>query len=217
MANNPLAPKIKVWDVWTRLFHWALPIMIGISWWSVDAGDMALHQASGLIVIGLLVFRLIWGIIGSETSRFAHFIRGPLTGLRHLARFFRSEPQVGHNPAGGWMILFLLTALAVQAGTGLFATDDILFDGPLAPYVSDATSSALTDFHHLWNKILIGLISFHVSTIFLYFAGPGDDLIGPMLSGHKRIAAPAPTMAPVWRIVVAVAAGSALPYYLYSL
>jgi cytochrome b len=148
----------------------------------------------------LLLFRIAWGVAGSDTARFTRFLRSPLAGLRHLGQFRRRGPdtEIGHNAAGGWMVLVLLGLLLVQAVSGLFANHEpgMTYDahGPLALKVSDGTSAWLTDVHHFnWNLVL-GAVGLHVLAVLAYRVVKGHDLIGPMVTGLKslpaRMAAP---------------------------
>ena len=126
---------VRVWDAPTRLFHWAIVVLLGVSWLAESRGWMQVHFLSGYSIIALLLFRLAWGFVGSETSRFSRFLKSPVAALRHLAHLHRREPdtEIGHNAAGGWMVLLLLGLLTVQAGTGLFANtfDDYDVNGRL--------------------------------------------------------------------------------------
>ncbi|KAF0145049.1 MAG: cytochrome b [Rhodospirillaceae bacterium] len=178
---------LRVWDAPTRQFHWLLSILIGVSWLSGEVGMMAVHTASGLIILTLLVFRLVWGIVGSTTARFSYFVRGPQVVQAYLAGLLRTpiEPLAGHNPAGGLAIVLMLAALAVQAGSGLFANDDIFTEGPLAHLVSKATSDGLTILHKVTFNILLGLISLHLLANLFYLLVKGENLIRPMITGYR--------------------------------
>src|SRR5215213_870886 len=125
---------MRVWDLPIRLFHWTIAILVLVSWGSQELGWMQIHFYSGYLTLSLLLFRLVWGFIGSDTARFRSFLRSPLAGLHHLTQITRREPdtEIGHNAAGGWMVLVLLALLAAQATTGLFSNDDIMLEGPLA-------------------------------------------------------------------------------------
>lgn len=125
---------IRVWDAPTRLFHWAIVLLLCTSWVTQHENWMSLHFLSGYSMLTLLLFRLLWGFIGSDTARFSHFLHSPFAALRHLARLHRREPdiEIGHNAAGGWMVLLLFALLAVQVATGLCANDDGNNQGPLA-------------------------------------------------------------------------------------
>lgn len=194
MAEEPVR-RVKVWDPWIRLVHWGIVSLIGISWVSIKTGNAEVHYLSGYAVLTLLLFRLAWGVAGSDTARFARFLRSPVAALRHLSQFRRREPdtEIGHNAAGGWMVLVLLALLLVQTGTGLFANHEPGFDydvhGPLALAVSDATSARLTGIHHLNFNLILAAAALHILAVLAYLVLKGQDLVGPMLTGFKSLPA----------------------------
>ena len=195
--------KVKVWDGWVRAGHWLVAGLVGLSWWSAETGRMELHVTSGYLILSWLLFRLAWGFLGSETARFGRFLRSPAAALGHLRHLFRREPdrEIGHNAAGGWMVLALLAALLLQAGSGLFADDDILTRGPLAGFVSGETSYFLTTLHG-WNfNLILALVGLHVAAVLLYALAKRQDLVRPMVTGNKRLpeGTAAPRFAPLWR------------------
>ena len=209
---------MRVWDLPTRLFHWLVVLLVAVSYVSVSLADrgpvwMQVHLFSGYTMATLILFRLIWGVVGSETARFGQFVRSPVAGLRHLRDFRRRTPddQVGHNEAGGWMVLALLALLAAQVLTGLFSnTDGNGVDGPLSHLIPARTGIALWTVHAVLFKVLLAFIALHVVAIVLYAAVKGHRLLWPMITGKKRL--PAATRAPrmaslaVAVIVLAVAA-----------
>lgn len=188
------APRtVRVWDVPTRLFHWLLVALVAVSLYTGNVGglaEMEWHMLSGYAILALVAFRLIWGLVGSHHARFASFVRGPGATLRYLASFVRGpyRASVGHNPLGGWSVLAMLAALAVQAGTGLYANDDILTEGPLAGTVGKATSDTLTAIHNLNALVLYALIAIHVAAIALYHIVKKQNLIAAMITGRKTLA-----------------------------
>jgi cytochrome b len=194
MAEEPV-PQVKVWDGWIRLVHWGIVSLIAVSWVAMRTGNAEAHYLSGYAVLTLLLFRLAWGVAGSDTARFARFLRSPAAALRHLARFRRREPdsEIGHNAAGGWMVLVLLGLLLVQAASGLFANHEPGFSydahGPLALKVSDATSAWLTGVHQLVFNLILATAGLHVLAVLAYQVVKGHDLIGPMLTGVKALPA----------------------------
>ena len=113
MAEEPVR-QVKVWDGWIRLVHWSIVSLIAVSWVSMRTGNVQVHYLSGYTVLTLLLFRIAWGVVGSDTARFSRFLRSPLAALRHLGGFRRREPdtEIGHNAAGGWMVLVLLGLLS---------------------------------------------------------------------------------------------------------
>ena len=181
--------SMRVWDAPTRLFHWAIVILVAVSYASIQLNRIELHFLSGYTMLALLLFRLMWGFIGSETSRFSQFLRNPVEGFRHLGQFGRREPddQVGHNAAGGWMVLVLLGVLAVQVGTGLFSNDDIASEGPLRHFVSKATSDRITAFHAFNFNLILAAIGLHVLAIICYAVFKRHNLLWPMITGRKRL------------------------------
>jgi cytochrome b len=200
---------MRVWDGATRLFHWALLVVIVVSYVSISLADgpnallwMQIHVISGETALALLVFRLLWGIYGSDTSRFSRFLRNPLAALHHLREFPRREPdrQIGHNAAGGWMVVILLLLLAVQIGTGLCANDDGSTEGPLVRFISRDASDQLSKLHGINFNILLGAIILHVVAVLAYAVIKRHDLVRPMITGKKRLpaATPAPRMAPTF-------------------
>ena len=126
---------IAVWDLPSRLFHGLLVILVAVSFTTGTIGGNAMqyHEWSGFAILVLLVFRITWGFVGSRTSRFSDFVKGPAAVWRYANALVRghSECYLGHNPLGGWSVLAMLLALLVQAATGLFANDDIITAGPL--------------------------------------------------------------------------------------
>ncbi|UOG90571.1 MAG: cytochrome b/b6 domain-containing protein [Candidatus Thiothrix sulfatifontis] len=179
---------VRLWDLPTRLFHWTLVIGIGFSWFSAEIGGnwMVWHERSGILLLALVLFRVIWGFIGSDTSRFRQFLAVPAKALEHL-RELRSQATAfhgGHNPLGAWMVVVLLLAVLTQAVTGLFATDDIMTEGPLMGLVSGSTAEWLTSIHHLgFNSILL-LAGVHIAAVFFYRFYKRTNLIKAMVVGE---------------------------------
>jgi len=213
-------PKsVVVWDAPTRLFHWLLVAFVLISFVTGNIGGNAMqyHKWSGYMVLTLLLFRIVWGLIGSRESRFVNFVKGPAAVVRYATTFLNSNaaPYLGHNPLGGWSIIAMLLALLVQAGTGLFANDDIITEGPLFGWVSKATSDWLTHIHKL-NRILItGLVCVHLLAILFYFFYRRENLITPMITGAKKWHSSEPRSARGSTWAAAVTAGlAALAVYL---
>jgi cytochrome b len=180
---------IRVWDAPTRLFHWAIVILLGLSWLTESRGWMELHFLSGYSVIALLLFRVSWGFVGSETARFSHFIRGPIAALRHLAHLHRREPDtaIGHNAAGGWMVLAMLALLAMQVATGLCANDDAVTEGPLFKYVGKDRSDWLSHIHAVNFKVIQVAVLLHIVAILIYLGLKRHDLVRPMITGRKHL------------------------------
>ena len=183
------APRILVWDLPTRVFHWLLVILVTVSFVTGTVGGTAMgyHEWSGVAILVLVLFRVLWGFWGGTASRFAAFVKGPRTVFAYARRLVGKghPPYLGHNPMGAWSILAMLAVLAVQAGTGLFANDDILTEGPLFHLVGKDTSDWLTRIHLINQDILIGLVALHLGAIFFYWAVKRENLILPMITGRK--------------------------------
>ncbi len=208
---------VRVWDLPTRLFHWAIVLLVGFSWLSRQLQWMEWHMRSGYTILTLLLFRLAWGFVGSDTARFRQFLASPRAALRHLTHLARREPdhQVGHNAAGGWMVLGLLGLLAVQVGTGLFANDDILTEGPLAETVDKSTSDWLSHIHVVNFKLIEIAVAAHILAVLTYAVLKRHNLVRPMLTGRKRLPAglPPPRMASPWlALLLVVAAAGAVTW-----
>ncbi len=182
---------VPIWDLPVRLFHWSLVVLLVISWTTAEIGGNAMvyHLWSGYTVLTLVLFRLLWGCWGSTHARFDDFVRGPCAAIRYAQALLHGETPLypGHNPLGGWMVILLLLALSIQAGTGLFANDDIFIEGPLYPWVSKADSDFLTWIHKFNFDILLILIGLHVLAALFYLFGKHQNLILPMLTGHKSM------------------------------
>ena len=164
--------------------------MVTLSFVTVEIGGNAMqyHERSGFTILALLLFRLVWGLLGSQPSRFKTFLKGPATVLRYAATTLRREPEchLTHNPLGGWSVAALLTALLVQAGTGLFANDDIVTEGPLYKWVSKGTSDWITEFHEFNAGILVALVALHVAAVLFHLIYKRDNLLVPMFMGDKQ-------------------------------
>jgi cytochrome b len=203
--------RAPVWDLPVRATHWLLALLIPFSWWSAMNDHLPWHRLSGYTILGLLTFRVIWGIVGSPTARFAQFLRGPRGVVAYLAG--KAAPVVGHNPLGGWSVAAMLVALAAQVGLGLFSVDeDSIEAGPLSKFVNFDTSRAIAHLHAQLFWVLLGLIGLHLGAVAVY-AFRRRNLVWPMITGVAplgRDVQPRP-LAPAWRIlpVAALAAGVA--------
>ena len=180
---------VRVWDLPVRLFHWLLVALLAASWITAEAGIqyMTWHMRCGYAILALVLFRLLWGFVGSPYARFSSFVVGVPAAWRYLRSWFGARPlrYAGHNPLGGWMVLALLLLIAAQAATGLFATDDIFNDGPLNRLVSNNLADTLTGWHHLIFNLLLGAAALHVLAVVLYLLVKRDNLVWPMVTGRK--------------------------------
>ena len=194
---------VRVWDLPTRAFHWTLVVLIALQYATGEFHvlDMRWHFWFGYATLALILFRVLWGLVGSQTSRFAEFVRGPRAVASYLRMQLSTNPQIsiGHNPLGGWSVLALLASIALQIVTGLFASDEIDTDGPLVVMVSQRTVKWMTRVHD-WNQnLLLALIALHVLAALLYLLLKHENLIVPLISGRKSVReATALRFASVW-------------------
>jgi cytochrome b len=195
----------STWDLPTRLFHWLLVVGVALAWLSHNQDWIEVHRWNGYTMLVLVVFSIVWGFVGSVHSRFADFVRSPAA----VARYWRgaAADTPGHNPAGGWSVLALLALLLVQAVTGLFNSDGLLFDGPLRHALDSSTTDLLSEIHDQIYWVILGFVGLHVAAIAWYQWVRGERLLQPMLDGGSS-GEKAP--APLWRaaLVLALCAGA---------
>lgn len=180
--------RIHLWDLPTRLFHWLLVLSIAgaIISGEIGGGLIDWHGKIGIFIVGLIAFRLVWGLLGSTYARFAHFF--PTSAK--LKAYLRGEWRgLGHNPLGALSVFGLLGLVAFQVLSGLVANDDISFYGPLFDLVSKDLSNRLTGLHHLASKLLLALIALHLAAIVYYAHVKKENLVKPMLTGWKESSA----------------------------
>jgi cytochrome b len=189
LSSPPAERAIRIWDLPTRIFHWLLAAaVVGlVITGHVGGNAVPWHFRLGYLVMGLLLFRLLWGFVGGHWSRFVSFVRGPRTVLRYLRGQTRDDEHldVGHNPLGALSVLALLLILSVQVGTGLLADDEIANVGPLNRFVSGSTATLTTFWHkEIGQWIVVVLALLHVAAI-VFYRIKGKDLVRPMLVGDK--------------------------------
>lgn len=213
-SSSRTRDPLTVWDLPTRLFHWVLVVLIILQYLSGELGllSMTWHFRLGYATLALIVFRVLWGFAGSDTSRFSSFVRGPGRVVRYLRDSMRGRAKsaIGHNPLGGWSVLLMLLCIAVQTVSGLFSSDDVTETGPLAAHVSDATVELMTRIHHVGRWVLLVLIALHVVAVLMHWVVRDDNLVAPMLTGRKDADEPeALRIVSSW-LALALAAASAL-------
>jgi len=177
--------RIRLWDLPTRLFHWGLVAAVSVAVATGWAGGdwMRVHGIAGLTIAGLVVFRVVWGFVGSTHSRFSRFAPTPRRVLTYLRGRWTG---VGHNPLGAASVFLMLGLLAAQVGTGLFGNDDIAYTGPLAGRVDDGLSLWLTGLHRQLAWALLAFLALHVLAIAFHAVVKKDDLLRPMVTGYKE-------------------------------
>jgi cytochrome b len=211
MDANGVKP-VKTWDLTIRIWHWSIVSLVVFLWYSAEIADdlMEWHFRAGRLCLTLLVFRFIWGFLGSDTTKFSHFLSSPKHAFRELKTLFSKQkltPQIGHNAAGGWAVMLILAALFTQTITGLFSTDGYFYEGPWSYFVSSDTAELATDIHELGVNILMGILGVHVAIVIIHGLR-GDRLIGAMFTGKKKIPSASPTpenlrwQAPHWALLI---------------
>jgi len=206
MSHAPT--RTALWDGPTRLVHWAVAALILTAW--LTAGkQMAIHRWAGYAVLGLMVFRLWWGVAGGSTARFASFLVGPGKILAYVRKLPSRDPgeTAGHNPLGAWSVVAMILLIIVQAALGLFSVDvDGIESGPLSDRVSFDLGRACAHWHELTFRLLQVLVVLHLAAIGFYAAWKRENLVGAMIVGGRRfqgVVTPL-TKAPLWRLIVGI-------------
>lgn len=191
-TNTP--QRLRLWDWPTRIFHWTLVLAVSSAIITAELGGnlMVWHGRAGIVIIGLLVFRLVWGVFGSTYARFAQFFPTPAKLRAYVRGQWRG---IGHNPLGALSVFALLGLLLLQASSGLFANDDIDFTGPLFNLVSQERSNWLTGWHQRIGDVLFWLIGLHVVAVLFYVLIKKKNLLGPMVTGWTEEAGLVPEQA----------------------
>jgi cytochrome b len=194
MYTNKNLHKVRVWDLPTRFFHWALvACVMGLAITGTVGGNaMVWHFRFGYTVLALLLFRIVWGLVGGRWSRFGAFIYAPQSVISYLKGRGKPEHGVGHSPIGAGSVFAMLGFLVAQVGTGLLSDDEIAFAGPLTRFVSNATVSLTTNYHKNIGKwVLLALVVLHIAAI-IYYLSRKHKLVGAMLHGDKELVLAAP-------------------------
>ena len=189
MYNNKTLNKVRVWDLPTRIFHWALVAgVLGLAISGTIGGSaMIWHFRFGYAVLTLLLFRIVWGLVGGRWSRFGAFIYSPQSVFNYLKGRGKAEHSVGHSPIGAGSVFAMLGILVAQVGSGLLSDDEISFAGPLTSFVSNATVSLATNYHKNIGKwILLALVLLHILAI-VFYLWRKHNLVGAMLHGDKEL------------------------------
>ncbi len=217
-AAADAALAVPVWDLPVRLFHWTLVALIAFSWWTAENEQVEWHLWSGLAVLSLLFFRLLWGFVGSSTARFGSFVRGPGAVLRYL----RSPGEwrgIGHTPLGALSVVALLLLLLVQVGLGLVMSDeDGTVSAPLNHLVSFETAERAGDLHELLFNVLLALIALHVAAILFYRLVLGKRLTRAMVTGRTTTDGETEPMRPGkwWAAILCLLAGIAITRWIIA-
>jgi len=203
--------RIRVWDVPTRLVHWLMVVLVAAAWWTAQTGHMDWHEYCGYALLGLVSFRVYWGLVGSSTARFSQFVYGPRT----IASYLRGQwaPVPGHNPIGALSILALLALMLTQIVLGLFAVDiDGIESGPLSTFVSFDAGRVAAQWHDELFDGLLGLIALHVAAVLFYVVYKKENLITAMLHGKREHFQLLPAVTSATRLLVGIVLAAALTW-----
>ena len=189
--NSVRQAHIKVWDPLVRSFHWLLLLSFIVAYGSIKAGMQELHMICGYLLCGLLAMRIVWGVIGGTYARFASFIYRPRTVMVYLRSILRGNPQrhLGHNPAGGMMVISLLLLLLAVALSGLVILAAIEYEGPLLGLtggLSDAWAYRFVDFHRLAVDVVWVMVLMHIVGVVLASVQHRENLVLSMFNGYKK-------------------------------
>ena len=184
----PATDARLVWDLPVRVTHWALVLAVAGCWATHYAGVewFAWHRRLGYTVLVLVVFRIVWGFVGTRHARFASFLRGPSALLAYLRE--RGRATVGHNPIGALSVVALLALLLLQAATGLFANDEIMHMGPFYGWIAPELSNRITSLHRASSEWLLVLIGLHIAAVAFYVRVRRQPLVNALITGRKPAA-----------------------------
>ena len=212
---------VAIWDLPTRLFHWLLALCVGTNLIVDPRGpwQFPVHVAAGCGALGLVLFRIVWGFIGSRHSLFGDFVRAPRVIRHHFREMLtlRQERHIGHNPLGGWMVVALLAMTLATAITGLFSATR---QGTGGPFVGLLGGQGLGDIHGTLGNVMIFLVILHLCGVTLHYFVTRENIVGAMITGRKRLdTAAAGIEAPLvsaWRALIPAAIALGLGVYLWS-
>ena len=213
MATKP----VRIWDWPVRVTHWSFVLLLPAMWATGENKGWGWHFALGHILLGLLIFRVIWGLVGTRTARFASFVKGPSAVLGYLRGAYDPTHQIGHSPLAALSVLALLGLMFVQVGMGLFAGDP--FDGatgPLNPLVGVTTADTITETHEWFYWVVFAMVGLHLAAI-AYYSAKLQNLIGPMVvgTGEKALEVEGNSQPSVTALLGSVGVSAALALWVY--
>ncbi len=182
--DRDAAGATPLWDIPTRLFHWSLVVLIPAAWCTAEFQYYDAHEWIGISVLALVLFRVIWGFVGSRHSRWADF----LVGWRRVLAYVReaAPAPTGHNPLGGWSVVAMLAVLLAQSASGLFNSDDIMYTGPLYYAVPSGLRDVMGSVHDAGFNLLLGLVALHIGAVLWHQLRRGEQLIQAMVRGRAQ-------------------------------
>jgi len=212
--------KVKVWDAPVRIFHWSLVLLLVFQYVTVKASYMTLHIYGGYAILALILFRVVWGFVGSSTARFGDFLYGPKAILDYVRTLPRRQAAkfAGHNPLGGLSVLLMLALVLAQAATGLFSNDDVLTEGPLVQWIAKETSDWVTSIHRYNFYVVLALAGVHIAAVLYYLFYKSENLVKAMFTGYKMLPAghPAVRLAGIGLALVVLAVAVATVWFVVT-
>lgn len=211
--------EIRIWDWPVRVTHWSFVVLVPAMYFTAENSEWGWHIRIGHVLLALLVFRLLWGFIGTDTARFASFVKGPGAVLGYLRGAYDYSANKGHSPLAALSVLALLGVMLAQVGMGLFAGDP--YDGatgPLNSLVGVMTADTITETHEWFYWVIFGMIALHLAAIGVIGAMHATNLIGPMVGGKgERTPAVEPNQpTPLGRALGALAVSAGFAFWIYS-
>lgn len=220
--NRQSAPavRVQVWDLPVRVFHWLLVLLLIFQYVTFQVSWMTYHMYGGYAILTLILFRVLWGFVGSTHARFGDFLYGPRALFGYIGTLPRREATkfAGHNPLGGLSVLLMLLAILAQAVTGLFANDDVMVEGPLTQWIAKEVSDQVTTFHRYNFYVILGLVTAHVLAVLYYLFYKSENLVNAMFTGYKTLpsAPPGSRIAGTGLALVVLAIAAAIVYFLVT-
>ena len=184
-----LTKHVLIWDLPLRIFHWLFACTVIASWYTSDQDNdlIDIHMKLGYLALGLLIFRISWGFVGTKHSRFSSFFPTP-SRLRLYINDLRTnqvKSTSGHNPLGSLMVFLMIFLISLQAISGLFINDDVFSSGPYYDSVSKEVEKIMFFLHHNVFDFMIAAIGMHLLAITYYVRVKKQSLIRPMITGKK--------------------------------
>lgn len=209
---------VRIWDWPVRCTHWSFALLLPAMYVTADNSQWGWHMRLGHVLLAFIIFRVIWGIIGTDTARFSSFVKGPGALLTYFRGGYLHKEHKGHNPLGALAVLALLGLMLAQVSMGLFAGDP--YDGatgPLNPLVGVGTADFLTETHEWFFWVVFGMVGLHITVVGLYGAFQAQNLIGPMIAGkgEKALSVEDNPPAPWGRALGALAVSGAIAFWVY--
>lgn len=185
-----MSERVKVWDPFVRIFHWTLVVSFLLAYVTED-DYLDVHVIAGYVALGLVLARIVWGFVGSQYARFSDFIYPPAVVVEHINQFRSKHPRryLGHNPAGGAMVVALITMNVLIGVTGIALYGADQHAGPMAAMMAasgESVEEALEEIHEVLSNLTLGLVVLHVLGVMMVSRQHGENLVHSMLHGYKR-------------------------------